>query len=90
VPCPKCDHTLQNLGLTDADRRTFWCPRCGTLKTEIAHMGREYEQVETPKLVACVRSFVGMIAATDAGRWLKEQAEVSGVLESACKPSERT
>ena len=34
MPCPLCDHTLQNLGLDDPDRRTFWCPRCGTLQTE--------------------------------------------------------
>lgn len=34
MPCPVCDHTMQNLGLDQGGRRTFWCPRCGTLKTD--------------------------------------------------------
>jgi hypothetical protein len=41
MPCPLCDHTLQNLGLDTAGRRTFWCPRCGTLKT-VDDDGSEY------------------------------------------------
>lgn len=32
MPCPRCDHTLQNIGAKD--QRIFWCPRCGTLVTE--------------------------------------------------------
>lgn len=32
--CPTCDHTMQNLGLDTAGRRSFWCSRCGTVKTE--------------------------------------------------------
>lgn len=34
MSCPTCDHTMHNLGLDQAGRRTFWCPRCGTIKTE--------------------------------------------------------
>lgn len=34
MPCPCCNHTVHNLGLDQAGRRVFWCPRCGTLKTE--------------------------------------------------------
>ncbi len=89
MPCPTCSHTMSNLGLTDAGRTTWHCPRCGTLKTEVHHMGRTFEQHETPKLVECVRSFVTMIDDTTAGRWFKTQAEVSGVLESSLTPGER-
>lgn len=32
MPCPTCDHTLQNIGAKD--QRIFWCPRCGTLVYE--------------------------------------------------------
>jgi hypothetical protein len=36
MACSICDHTLQNVGVPTGDaRRVFWCPRCGTLKTEM-------------------------------------------------------
>ena len=34
MACPTCKHTMQNLGIDGAARRVFWCPRCGTLKTD--------------------------------------------------------
>ncbi len=34
MPCKTCGHTLQNLGLDNAVKRTFHCPRCGTLTAE--------------------------------------------------------
>ena len=33
MPCPVCNHTMQNLGLETDARRVFWCPRCGCVKT---------------------------------------------------------
>ncbi len=89
MPCPKCDHTLQNLGLDKPGRTVFWCPRCGTLKTELHHMGKTYETHETPKAVECMRAFVMMIDGTGTGRFLKSQAALSGVLESTRRPDER-
>jgi hypothetical protein len=34
MPCENCGHTVHNLGLSDGCKRTFWCPRCGAIKTE--------------------------------------------------------
>lgn len=35
MACGTCDHTMQNLGLDPAGgRRTWYCPRCGSLRTE--------------------------------------------------------
>lgn len=89
MPCPTCSHTMQNLGLDTAGRTTWWCARCGSLKTEIHHLGKTFESNEAPKLVECVRGFVRMLDDTAAGRWLKSQVEVSSVLESTHKPEER-
>lgn len=33
MPCDVCGHTIQNLGLA-GQGRTFWCPRCGSLKVD--------------------------------------------------------
>ena len=36
MACPICSHTMQSIGISNADdRRVFWCMRCGTLKTEL-------------------------------------------------------
>lgn len=76
MPCPTCNHTIQNVGIPD--RRVFWCPRCGTLTEEILlDLGNksdpQYRQVpETPKLVERVK------AADDAQvtRWLENRGIV--------------
>jgi hypothetical protein len=36
MPCKRCDHTMQGLHNNgpDSTKYIFWCPRCGTLKTE--------------------------------------------------------
>ena len=51
MPCPTCTHTMQNLGLAQNGKRTFWCPRCGTIKTESG----QHEEHEKPMLVTRVR-----------------------------------
>ncbi len=51
MPCPTCSHTMQNLGLATNGRRTFWCSRCGTIKTEAEGL----HEVAVPKLVGHVR-----------------------------------
>jgi hypothetical protein len=60
MPCPVCRHPMQNLGLSQPDARLFWCPRCGTLKTEVTLRvpdrkggveGRLWEDWDTPKLI---------------------------------------
>lgn len=47
MPCPACKHTMQNLGLATNGGRTFWCPRCGTLK---AVESGDFESHESPRL----------------------------------------
>ena len=49
MSCPICSHTMQNVGLEG--RRVFWCPRCGTLKTEAG----DNASFEAPKLVGYIR-----------------------------------
>jgi hypothetical protein len=51
MPCPTCDHTLQHVN--NGEPRVFWCPRCGTLKTE--HGVPEYE---VPKLIQRIDVFL--------------------------------
>lgn len=45
MPCPLCNHTMQNLGVATSGSRTFWCPRCGTLKTEHG----DFTESESPR-----------------------------------------
>lgn len=63
MPCPTCNHTMHNLGLAESGKRTFWCPRCGTIKTEVTvHASitgdggettrRQWEEHEAPKWTA--------------------------------------
>lgn len=73
-----------------ADPKNFWwCPRCGTLKELIGHVGREYVSVEAPKVVDRLRGFVRMIAGTPEGRFLRREAEACGITESVLTPGER-
>lgn len=65
MPCPLCNHTLQNLGLNEPGRRTFWCPRCGTLQTESGeHIEHEVPRVaprglSAAELLDACRTFLG-------------------------------
>lgn len=53
MSCPTCSHTL--IHLTSAHGMKFyWCPRCGTLKTECA---AGHDDVSTPTLVERCRTF---------------------------------
>ncbi len=59
MPCPNCGHTVQNLGIEG--KLTFWCPRCGTIKTETRKPGTNeitWEEHESPKLAAKIRELV--------------------------------
>lgn len=87
MSCATCDHTMHKLSAES--KFLWWCPRCGTLKELIGHLGKEYTSVEAPKVVDRLREFVRMIDTGSAGRWLREQAEVSEVLESVLKPEDR-
>ena len=51
MPCPNCNNTLQNLGLDQTGRRTFWCPNCGTLKWERHNpAGDVFAETDTPNV----------------------------------------
>ena len=53
MPCPLCNHTMQNLGLATSGSRTFWCPRCGTLKTESG----DFSELEIPRWTKMLSKF---------------------------------
>lgn len=54
MSCPTCGHTMQSLGMMEMSAiRYFWCPRCGTLKSE--RCGHDF--IESPKLVERCREF---------------------------------
>lgn len=44
MACKTCDHTMQRVN--DGTPFVYWCPRCGTLKTEAGH-----PEFEEPKIV---------------------------------------
>jgi len=50
MACPICDHSMQQIIID----RTFWCPRCGTLKNSITP-----ESFDVPSLVPRLREFCG-------------------------------
>lgn len=39
MACNNCNHTMHGLGKTEGGQRIFWCPRCGSVKTEWPNMG---------------------------------------------------
>jgi uncharacterized C2H2 Zn-finger protein len=49
MPCDICGHTVQNLGTIDF--KTFWCPRCGTIKT----IKGDYTEHEAPSIIKRLR-----------------------------------
>jgi hypothetical protein len=56
MPCTICNHTVQNIGIEGrGQRRIFWCPRCGSLKTERG----DSSDTRPPELVERVRAVAG-------------------------------
>jgi hypothetical protein len=58
MPSPACRHTMQNLGATRD--RIFWCPRCGTVKSDTGG----FENVNRPALVGLVATAEEMTVRT--------------------------
>lgn len=82
MACPTCDHTLQrvNEGVSPV---TFWCPRCGTIKT-----GGSFEEASEPKLVQYATSLCDVVMSQcglseDVHRWVRT------VREATLLPKER-
>lgn len=58
MPCPTCDHTMQSFGvLVENGARIYWCPRCGTVKTDFGEDDKRNE-TDTPRLPFRVREFI--------------------------------
>ncbi len=85
MPCPTCSHTLQGIGQTTDGRRHFWCPRCGTLRSEAG----KHADTEAPKVVGYLRSFYRMISDSPEGRALRSLARIEGIEESILTQQER-
>lgn len=87
MSCPTCSHTMHKLSASP--KHLWWCPRCGTLKEVVGHLGKEFTSTEAPQVVDRLRRFVRMISDTAAGRFVKSEAESCGILESVNRPEER-
>ena len=61
MACEVCDSTVQNLGLATSGARVFWCPRCGSLKTE----SENFSETEKPSLVKRIEDLA--LIPTDDG-----------------------
>jgi hypothetical protein len=48
MPCPACDHTMQRVN-EGTNPKVFWCPRCGTIKSEPG-----VPEFESPRIVGLV------------------------------------
>lgn len=82
MPCPNCDHTMQNLGVEA--KFIFWCPRCGTVKTETRKYvdGKPtgeitFEEHELPRWQRLPREIPAVLALRDVaveGLLIAEQA----------------
>ena len=85
MACPTCDHTMSHLGETvdGPYRRVFWwCPRCGTIRTDSAGA---FDDV--PKLVNSCREFAANMK--DYHATMLEYRRV-GITESINVPAERS
>ncbi len=62
MPCETCGHTIQNIGGGETGRRTFWCPRCGSLTMEIdGPHGTCRTEHEPPRLVCRARELLALL-----------------------------
>lgn len=59
MSCPTCDHTMQSIQGTI---KTFWCPRCGTLKFD-HNEDRPIEQY-IPRLVERAKTLADSVRLT--------------------------
>ena len=61
MACEICDHTMQRVN--DSTVRTFWCPRCGTLKTEMENTAK----FDRPKIVGRAFAFADAVLSYMSG-----------------------
>jgi hypothetical protein len=98
MSCPTCGHTMSNLGLDQAHRRTFWCPRCGTIKTEFdvtvtddfgGSVRRVNEEHGTPFLVTSCRRFAPSLKALSPYTGAETAWHRLGIPEAINLPADR-
>ena len=63
MPCPTCNGTMANLGMAGCGR-TFWCQRCGTLKSEAVGAP---DHISVPSLVGHVKEAEAMAVHPQPG-----------------------
>ena len=78
MACEMCDHTMQNLGMSQSLARVFWCPRCGSLKT-INSDG--FTEIKQPML--CKRIQDSLVDTLDDGRILVSLADWRNIDEAS-------
>lgn len=70
MACPTCDHTMHCI-VTGV----FWCPRCGTVKSNPCWPAETSASVEVPKLVERTREYAARL-----GEAVISEGEDSGVI----------
>lgn len=53
MACPTCDHTMRSVG--GVGYVVFWCPRCGTIKTN--HADNQNNLICLPTLIPRLQKF---------------------------------
>lgn len=86
MSCPTCSHMMQCVDfqeLKERNIRRFWCPRCGTLKTDTMRNNHvAFEEHEEPKLVGRTRELLSHVSDGSVARRI-------GVLEAIYTQKER-
>lgn len=52
MACQTCGHTVQSVGTNLEHFHQFWCPRCGTIKSDD---GKGFEQWQPPRWIRMMR-----------------------------------
>lgn len=69
MPCVTCNHTVQGVGRNEQGFHQFWCPRCGSVKTENGEPDKTMTYHESWEVPRWVRLLL-------AGEWHQVQAEL--------------
>lgn len=84
MACGTCDHTMQCIA-SGGPASTYWCPRCGTLRTVIRSREETQTKDEAPMLVTRCQKFEETIHhVDDIAEWKR-----LGIAESINVPEEQ-
>ena len=76
MSCDTCNHTMQNVGTAGKKDPLFWCPRCGTIKSDA-----KVEDKYVPWLVDRCKKLWGLVRVLNI-KDLNDYWRSSGIGES--------